>query len=254
MMTEDDYKHFVCVVASDNPDLLMDEYDKNKNVEKQVVFKYKDADKIRKSYISEYEKILLNKEITKSEREYIELALDDIKDMSPEDFYYDLITTSNYEVDEDTGDAVYFSNKQGKLSYYQIGKLFSIPFLLKDGRETFQAKKKDIDWERIHMAGGDVYKRAWEMVMDGSKPTNDIEEQIFENMKDKTTYFQKFETKENYVTSNTAFWGYAFLSEKTGWIDADDCEDQFVWMSKFYDTFIKNLDDETILTIYECKK
>lgn len=253
-MTEDDYRHFVCIVAGDNPELLMDEYDKGKNVERQVIFRYKDADIIRHTYMDEYQKMLKDGDISDAEREYIELALDDIKEMTPDDFYYDLITTSNYEVDEETGDAVYFSNKQGKLSYYQIGKLFSVPFLLKDGRETFQAKKKDIDWERIHMAGGDVYKRAWEMVMDGSKPTNDIEEQIFENMKDKTTYFQKFETKENYVTSNTAFWGYAFLSEKTGWIDADNCEDQFVWMSNFYDTFIKNLDDETILTIYECKK
>jgi hypothetical protein len=73
-------------------------------------------------------------------------------------------------------------------------------------------------------------------------------------MKDKETYFKKFETKENYVISNTAFWGYAFLSEKTGWVDASDTNDQFVWMSEYYNMFIKNLPDDTLLTIYECKK
>ena len=63
-----------------------------------------------------------------------------------------------------------------------------------------------------------------------------------------------FVTKENYVISNTAFWGYAFVSEKTGWMDADDAEDQFAWMSTFYDLYIKNLDDDTLLTIFECTK
>jgi hypothetical protein len=73
-------------------------------------------------------------------------------------------------------------------------------------------------------------------------------------MKDKETYFKKFETKENYVVSNTAFWGYAFLSEKTGWVDASNTHDQFVWMAEYYNMFIKNLPDDTLLTIYECKK
>jgi hypothetical protein len=92
------------------------------------------------------------------------------------------------------------------------------------------------------------------MVMDNSAPNNEDEKVLYDNMKDKTSYFEKFEAKENYITSNTAFWGYAFLSEKTGWIDATDIEDQFAWMSNFYDVFIKNLSEDTKLTIYECTK
>jgi hypothetical protein len=67
-------------------------------------------------------------------------------------------------------------------------------------------------------------------------------------------YFKKFENKENYVASNTAFWGYAFLSEATGWMDGSDVEDQFEWMKNFYDVFIKNLPENTTITVYECKK
>ena len=92
------------------------------------------------------------------------------------------------------------------------------------------------------------------MVMDASAPDSEYEKTIYENMKDKRAYFEKFVTKENYVISNTAFWGYAFVSEKTGWMDADDAEDQFAWMSTFYDLYIKNLDDDTLLTIFECTK
>ena len=30
MMTNEDYQHFVCIVAGDNPDQLMKDFDKNK--------------------------------------------------------------------------------------------------------------------------------------------------------------------------------------------------------------------------------
>ena len=90
--------------------------------------------------------------------------------------------------------------------------------------------------------------------MENSEPENDYEKQIYENMKDKTSYFMKFETKDNYIISNTAFWGYAFLSEETGWQDASEIEDQFVWMANYYNMFIDLLNDDTLLTIYECVK
>ena len=44
-----------------------------------------------------------------------------------------------------------------------------------------------------------------EMVVEGSKPENETETLIYENMKNRTAYFQKFGTKENYVISSTAF-------------------------------------------------
>ena len=169
-----------------------------------------------------------------------------------EEFYEEL--TEGLTIDDETGDAISTENRQGMFSYYEIGKWLSVPFLLKGGREVFQAKKSEINWDKIHLGGGDIYRRAWEMVMEGSAQTTEYEKQIFDNMKDKTAYFQKFENKENYIISNTAFWGYAFLSEKTGWVDASDTNDQFVWMAEYYNMFIKNLPNDTLLTIYECKK
>ena len=108
--------------------------------------------------------------------------------------------------------------------------------------------------EQTRVLKKEVYKRTWELVMENSIPKNEIEKNIFNNMKDKKSYFEKFSNKENYIISNTAFWGYAFLSDKTGWMSAEYSEDQFTWMSNFYDLFIKLLPDDTLLTIYECKK
>lgn len=251
MMTNDDYQHFVCIVAGDNPDELMKPYDRREEEEPYVRYRYKDAAKIKEKYIELYEGILNSDEKT-IDKEELEDIVNDLKEMSVEEFYEEL--TEGLTIDDETGDAISTENRQGMFSYYEIGKWLSVPFLLKDGKEVFQAKKSDINWDKIHLGGGDIYRRVWEMVMENSAPTTEYEKHIFENMKDKTTYFQKFETKENYVISNTAFWGYAFLSEKTGWVDASDTNDQFVWMAEYYNMFIKNLPNDTLLTIYECKK
>ena len=251
MMTNDDYQHFVCIVAGDNPDELMKPYDRREEEEPYVRYHYKDATKIKEKYIELYEGILNSDEET-IDKDELEDIVNDLKEMSVEEFYEEL--TEGLIIDDETGDAISTENRQGMFSYYELGKWLSVPFLLKGGREVFQAKKSDINWDKIHLGGGDIYRKTWEMVMEGVEPSTDYEKTIYDNMKDKETYFKKFETKENYVVSNTAFWGYAFLSEKTGWVDASDTNDQFVWMSEYYNMFIKNLPDDTLLTIYECKK
>ena len=251
MMTNDDYQHFVCIVAGDNPDELMKPYDRREEEEPYVRYHYKDAAKIKEKYIELYEGILNSDEET-IDKEELEDIVNDLKEMSVEEFYEEL--TEGLTIDDETGDAISTENRRGMFSYYELGKWLSVPFLLKGGREVFQAKKSDINWDKIHLGGGDIYRKTWEMVMEGVEPSTDYEKTIYDNMKDKETYFKKFETKENYVISNTAFWGYAFLSEKTGWVDASDTNDQFVWMSEYYNMFIKNLPDDTLLTIYECKK
>ena len=56
------------------------------------------------------------------------------------------------------------------------------------------------------------------------------------------------------MASNTAFWGYAFLSEKTGWVELEDNEEQFKWVVNFYNKFIKPQSDDTLISIYECRR
>jgi hypothetical protein len=251
-MTEDDYRHYVCIAAGENPDELMKKYDSTVKVEPYVVYKRSDAGMLKQKYIDEYEKLLkLDESELNIDKDYIEETIEDIKDMTDDEFFEEI--TSDFTIDDETGDAMSDANPNGKFSVYKMGKMLCIPFITKDGQEVFEAKKKDIDWDKIHLANGYTYERVWEMVIDKDEPQNKEEEQLYENMKDYTTYLNKFETKENYIISNTAFWGYAFVSEKEGWKDATE-SNQFDWMKAYYDRFIKDLPDDTLLTIYECVK
>ena len=63
MMTNDDYQHFVCIVAGDNPTEIMLPYDKSLKEKPYVKYYYKDAKKIKEKYIEIYEGILNNETV-----------------------------------------------------------------------------------------------------------------------------------------------------------------------------------------------
>ena len=251
-MTSDDYRRFVCVVAGENPEKQMEPYDSKKEVEKYIVYKYADAEKLKNDHIKLCKSIIDNENIPEADKEETRMYLDTLLHTNADDFYYDI--TMEYDLDEDTGDAYSTKNKNGKWEYFGDGGEYAMHFILKDGETSHQAKKCEIDWDKIHNHGIETYKAAWETVMEGRKPENQYEEQIYNNMKNAITYFNKFETKENYIASCTAFWGYAFLSPETGWLELEPNVNQFEWMNNFYDRFIKPLPEDTLLTIFECKR
>lgn len=247
-----DYDFFVTIVAGENPEELMKEYDKNLDVEPYIVYKYEDAGLIKNRYLEVCKSLITNGNLDDDELKDMLITVEEVEQMDDDDFYFDYV--QNYILDPETGNALSNKNKNGRWTSYRIGDLFSVPFITIDDKETRQARKKDIDWSKMHLDCQDVYIRAWELVMDKRKPKDAQEEKIFENMKNRTGYFEKFGTKENYVANSTAFWGYAFLSEQTGWVQLEDNMNQFDWVTNFYDRFIVPLDDNTLLTTYETRQ
>lgn len=248
-MTED-YNFFTAIVAGENPDELMKEYDKNVTVDPYILYKCDDAHRLKDIYIDSCNEELKTENISSFEIDDIKDEINYVTSLSDEEFFD--YFTEDYEKD-DKGNAISSKNKKGKYSFYRMGKMFSVPFITLDGREVFQARKKDIDWYRIHLFGQEIYKRAWEMVMENSEPLNEHERTIYENMKNRTAYFEKFINKERYVLYATAFWGYAFV-DKDKWIDIDSEPDGYKWVSEFFEKFIDPLDENTLLTIFECRK
>ena len=242
--------YFITIVAGDDYKSLMEKYNKNTKCEGTIVFKYADAERIKKIYVSTHEQMLKDETLTNDEKVILESELNLAKSQSAEDFFNDL--TYDYDHDEN-GNAITDKNIYGKYSSYAVGQFFSVPFTLNNGETSFSAKKSEIDWSKMHLNNIHIYESAWDMVMGNKKPKTEEDKIIYENMKNRTLYFENFGNRDTYVASNTAFWGYAFLSEETGWMDMEDNE-QFTWMTQFYDMFIKTLPDDTTLTIIECRK
>jgi hypothetical protein len=125
-----------------------------------------------------------------------------------------------------------------------------LPLILKDGREVYTAKCSDVDWGRMHLNNQGVYRAAWEMVVEGREPETEEERTIYNAMKDKDVYFSKFPDKESYVNYSTAYWNFGYVDEN-GWTDMSG-KDEYEWINSFFDRFVTKIDENAIVSIYEC--
>lgn len=240
------------MVIGNNPDELMKKYDKKLKVEPYIKYEYKNAEKMRQ------ESIKTNKIIIEDPKKFglNEFQVDAIKEIIKkhselDGFQYYQMLTYGLPYDEN-GNALSDKNPNGKWSKYYIGRNFSLPFIGNDGKEYYQIKKKDIKKELNHMHNQDIYRVAWEVVVEGRKPENEQEEQIYNKMKDNKNYFSNFKDKESYVSYCCARWYYAVLTEKDGWVDVDDSNcGMYEWIKDFYEKHIEPLDDDTLITIFE---
>jgi hypothetical protein len=245
-------KFLSVMVVGNNPEKLMEKYDKSLKVEPYVKFKYLEAETMKKrltSYLSEFiknhEKFALNQ----FQVDYFKERLKAVNSMSTFE-YYSTITQGMY-YNED-GDAMTDVNPNGKWDKYNLGKNFSYPLKLKDGKEVYQAKAGDVDWDKMHMNHEyvELFKKIWSLVIDDAEPSSKEEENLKVNWSSKKNYLSNFKSVDDFVSHNCAYWNYAFLSDK-GWIDVDDELNETKWISEFVERFIVPLKDDDLITIYE---
>ena len=242
-------RNFVAIVAGENHADIMKKYDNKEKVEAYVKYRYSEAENYKENKLKLLKAALteFDKKFSDSERDYILEEIDTIEKMPIEEFYDELTSDCELSIN---GDAMTDANPNGKFDEYNVGKYFSNPFILKSGAEVYTARKGDIDWDKVLHEDRKPYEVAWDTVMGGVEPKDDFERNIYENMKERTAYFMNFKEKEIYVSFCTSFFGYAFV-DYNKWEDMDG-KPQIDWVTKFYDNFIKDLPDDTILTIYEC--
>lgn len=246
----ENYSHFVTIVAGENPFDIMDKFKDNEDNELTLAYRYENAKQIKDTHTclaKEYLKHVDN-EFEKFELEDI---IETLEKQSIDEFWEDL--SDGYEMDEKKN--LYTDkNPSAKFSSYNIGKNLSLPFTLKDGTTTFQARKGDVDWSKMHLHDYDMYVRTWELAMEGETPLNDIEQSIKKNMGNMREYFMFFGDKETYAFHCSAFWGYAFVDDSEWWRDLSYETNQIDWVINYYKDMIEPLPDNTLLTVFECRK
>ena len=245
-------KFFTVMVVGDDPESLMSKYDKALKVKPYIKYKYLDADKLRNNAIKMLTNIVDNYDkfaMSDYQRDYFKERLKAINGMSSFE-YYRTITDGLYYDDE--GNALCEENPEGKWDKYNIGKNFSYPLILKDGKEEYQSLAKYVDWDSMHMKADRVrlFEIIWALVVDDDDPSDADEENLKKNWISKKNYLSKFANVDQFVSHNCAYWNYAYLDEN-GWIDVDDEGDELKWVSNFFERFIEPLKEDAKITIYE---
>jgi hypothetical protein len=245
-------KFFTVMVVGDNPEGLMSKYDKALKVKPYIKYKYLDAEKIRSNAIKMLSNIISNYDkfaMSEGQLEYFKSRLKAINGMSSFEYYSSLTNGLYYDAD---GNALSEENPDGKWDKYNLGKNFSYPLKLKDGKESYQALSGDVDWNQMHMETNSVnlFEIIWRLVVDDDDPSDANEEQLKNNWKDKKNYLSGFKNVDEFISHNCAYWNYAYL-DKNGWVDVDDEGDEMKWVLNFFERFIEPLKNDEKVTIYE---
>lgn len=249
------------LVIGDNPDEIINKYSADNVNGKQLYLRRNDAENHRQNKIKLLKESLNNNSSSLTEQQK-SLTIDYINilsEMTDLDYFLDITEGCTY--DENTGDAYKAFNPnafyksvrspQKVFEEYAEESGFCNPFKLFDDYISYSAEKKDIDWSRNHLFNKHVYEITWDMVVNGMKPRNEAENTIYENMKNRKGYFKNFKDKDDFVNYSTSFWTYGIATEEK-YEDADEIGiDMNSWIKNFYDNYIKNLPDNTLLTIYE---
>lgn len=204
---------------------------------------------------------------------------------SDEEVYQDQIDCEEEENIGEKGEVYSTRNPNSKWDWYTIGGRYRDRFVMKQGcigkkGEGLDdhagwyapsevncadiAVKGDIDWSKTHQVKSDYDKaiRFWEMKIEGAEPKTDEEKETIKWDWYKPEYYtDKYKTKETYATamSNFTMWaividGKWYEKGGMGWFGLSDEEAEvgLKWELEFYDRFIKDLPDDTLLTVVDC--
>ena len=209
-------------------------------------------------------------------------------EMTDEEIYQNAI---KYYEEEDLGpDGEVYStyNPDSKWDWYEVGGRYAGRIAVKDGVEidepnfswgwsedekdkviamgykTDSAYIKDIDFSKMHKIEED-YKdaiRYWELVIECDKPKNKEEEDIVKFSFYKPEYFiNRYKTKEKYAECNSSFSMWAVVKDGVWyekgqmgwWAMSNETHDEAVdWEMNFFDRFIKDLPEDTLITVVDC--
>lgn len=209
-------------------------------------------------------------------------------EMTDEEIYQQAIKWEEPENIGPNGEVYSSYNPHSKWDWYEVGGRFAGQITVKDGVEienpnfswgwrdedketiiasgykTDSAYVKDIDFTKMHRTEED-YKSAlryWELIVEGAKPKNKEEEEMVKfNWYKPEFYLERYKDKETYAKCSSSFSMWAVVKDGVWyekgnmgwWAMSSETNDEAVdWEMNFFDRFIKDLPEDTLLTVVDC--
>lgn len=135
--------------------------------------------------------------------------------------------------------------------------------ILKEPRVD-SALMKDIDWSKMHNVQSKYDKaiRFWEMKVEGAEPKTDEEKEALKWDWYKPEYYtDRYKNKETYAKACSCFTMWAIVKDgewfekgSMGWfgMSGESNDEALDWELNMYDRFIKDLPEDTRLTVVDC--
>lgn len=179
-------------------------------------------------------------------------------------------------------------NPDSKWDWYQIGGRYAGRLILKEGIEKeanpefswgWDAKAMEevlkeprvdtalmgqMDWSKMHNVQSryDAAIRFWEMKVEGAEPKTDQEKEELKWDWYKTEFYtERYKDKETYAKSRASFTMWAIVKDGVWYekghmgmfaMSSESDDEALDWELNMYDRFIKDLPEDTRLTVVDC--
>lgn len=242
------------LVIGNNPEEIIEHFNAETQVAPYPALIYDKAGTYRLNKITTLKEYLKSKAITPDVRSFFEEELNEIIEMSDDDFYAQM--TYGLDLDEHLN---YISTENPEATF-KGAKVATeneaYPFVLKDGTKTFKAKVGDIDWEATKTEDGEKYSRTWDLIVKHAKVETEEDAKIYRNYDSLRHIAAVFKTKEKYVEANTVFFTPYVATKENGkfnWYCWN--KDEFAdWILSYNKKFLSKLSDDTFITLYATKE
>jgi|694.fasta_scaffold00015_55 hypothetical protein len=209
-------------------------------------------------------------------------------EMNDEEIYQQAIKYYEEEYLGPDGEVYSTYNPDSKWDWYEVGGRYAGRIAVKDGVEidepnfswgwqeedkekviaegykTDSAYVGDIDFSKMHRTEEDYNEalRYWELIVEGAKPKNEDEtNQVKWNWYKPEYYTERYKDKETYAKCNSSFSMWAVVKDgvwyekgQMGWwaMSNETHDEALDWEMNFYDRFIKDLPEDTLITVVDC--
>lgn len=186
------------------------------------------------------------------------------------------VKSEGYEIDEVTGKYGYWTNPNAKWDWYQVGGRWKGMLKAKSGehgepslvspRKNVDgyydiAQIKDIDFTP-DQEQYDAAARFWEVVVEGAELKDGEKKEDFFAFYTVEYYLKHYKTKEQYAREHSEFSTFAVVTNdgkwhekgQMGWFgcSSETGEESIEWHNSWYDTFVKDLDEDMYIIIVDC--